>query len=218
MLYVSILIELLRSRPAVAVLLAAFAQAVVWTLVPSLLYTGPPGELPLVLAIGHEFQLGSYLGPPLAFWLPLAVEVGLLLMTSYIGTILLALVVLFTVANKRARGSLKSYDPLITAIVAVLLALPHVIWLSHSPGGLWHVPPGLRTSAAIGGSFGQWIRQLAFIFAAHAGLLVLVGLVGGWPWPRRDPAPVIVRAPIDGFARQFIYFFALVPAFAGTLL
>src|SRR5213080_5329896 len=69
MLYVSIVIELLRSRPALAVLLAAFAQALLWTLVPSLFYVGPPGELPLVLAIGHEFQLGSYLGPPLAFWL-----------------------------------------------------------------------------------------------------------------------------------------------------
>jgi Dolichyl-phosphate-mannose-protein mannosyltransferase len=311
MLYVSIVIELLRSRPALAVLLAAFAQALVWTLVPSLFYAGPPGDVPLVLAIGHEFQLGSYLGPPLAFWLaelafdlagrslfgvyalsqacvvvtywavfslgssivgrqhaalavllmvgiavftvptpdfgpgvlamplwaltllhywravgegkraywlPLAVEVGLLLMTSYVGMILLALLVLFTVANKQSRGSLKSYDPVIAAVVAVLLALPHLIWLSHAPGGLWHVPPGLRTPAAIGGSFGQWMRQLAFIFAAHAGLLVLVGVVGGWPWPRRDPAPVIVRAPVDGFAREFTYFFALVPALAGTLL
>src|SRR5262249_19640060 len=28
-----------------------------------------PGEVPMVLAIGHEFRLGSYMGPPLAFWL-----------------------------------------------------------------------------------------------------------------------------------------------------
>src|SRR5260370_38802423 len=69
MLYVSILVELLRSRPALAVLLAALAQALLWTLVPTLFYAGPPGELPVVLAVGHEFQLGTYLGPPLAFWL-----------------------------------------------------------------------------------------------------------------------------------------------------
>src|SRR5713101_5970539 len=69
MLYVSILVELLRSRPALAVWLAALAQGLLWALVPILFYAGPPGELPLVLAIGHEFQLGSYLGPPLAFWL-----------------------------------------------------------------------------------------------------------------------------------------------------
>ena len=69
MLYVSIFVELLRSRPALAVWLAALAQALLWTLVPTLFYPGPPGDVPNVLAVGHEFQLGTYLGPPLAFWL-----------------------------------------------------------------------------------------------------------------------------------------------------
>ena len=69
MLYVSIFVELLRSRPALAVWIAALAQAALWTLVPALFYSGPPGDLPFVLAIGNELQLGTYLGPPLAFWL-----------------------------------------------------------------------------------------------------------------------------------------------------
>ena len=60
MLYVSILVELLRSRPALMVWLAALAQALLWLLVPVLFYSGPPGDLPIVIAIGHEFQLGSY--------------------------------------------------------------------------------------------------------------------------------------------------------------
>jgi len=311
MLYVSILVELLRSRPAMAVLLAALAQALLWTLVPTLFYAGPPGELPLVLAVGHEFQLGSYLGPPLAFWLaelafdlagrslfgiyalsqacvvvtywavfslgssivgrqqaalaallmvgiaaftvptpdfgpimlamplwtltllhywraigegkraywlPLAVEVGLLLMTSYIGMVLLALLVLFTLSNKQARHSLKSYDPLIAAVVAVLIVVPHLVWLSNSPGGILRIPLGLRTPAAVASSFTGWLRQLGLIFAAHAGLLVLVALIAGWPWPRREPAPIIVRDPVGPFARQFVYFFALTPPVAGTLL
>jgi hypothetical protein len=291
--------------------LAALAQGLLWTLVPTLFYAGPPGDLPIVLAVGHEFQLGSYLGPPLAFWLaelafdlagrnlfgiyalsqacvvvtysavfslgrsivgpqhaalavllmvgiaaftvptpdfspailamplwamtllhywravgeakraywlPLAIEVGLLLMTSYIGMILLALIVLFTLANKQARRSLKSYDPLIAAVVAGLVVVPHLIWLANSPGGLLRIPLGLRTPGAVVGSFVGWLRQIGLIFAAHAGLLVLIGLVAGWPWPRHDPAPVIVRDPIDPFARQFVYFFALTPALAGTLL
>src|SRR5262249_43964915 len=69
MLHVSIFVELLRSRPSLAVWLAAVAQALLWLLIPSLFYAGPPGDLPNVLAVGHEFQLGTYLGPPLAFWL-----------------------------------------------------------------------------------------------------------------------------------------------------
>jgi hypothetical protein len=33
----------------------------------------------------------------------------------------------------------------------------------------------------------------------------------GWPWGQREPAPVIVRKPIEPFVRQFIYFFAILP-------
>src|SRR5438034_8891748 len=69
MLYVSIVVELLRSRPSLAVWLAALMQALLWLLVPSLFYAAPPGDVPMVLAVGHEFQLGTDLGPPLAFWL-----------------------------------------------------------------------------------------------------------------------------------------------------
>jgi 4-amino-4-deoxy-L-arabinose transferase-like glycosyltransferase len=311
MLYVSIIVELLRSRPGLAVWLAALMQAVLWTLVPALLYAGPPGDVPNVLAVGHEFQLGTYQGPPLAFWLAelafdlagrsmvgvyllsqacvvatywavfklgtaivgaqhaalavllmvgiaaftvptpdfgpviltmplwaiillhywravgeglraywlaLAVEVGLLLLTTYVGLILVALLVLFTLANKRARASLKSYDPLIAGVVALVVTFPHLIWLADSGEGIVPVLVRMRTPEAVIGNFFAWARQLGLLLAAHAGLLVLVALVAGWPWPVREPAPVIVRRALDPFARQFVYFFAIVPAFAGTLV
>src|ERR1035437_6058857 len=67
--YVSLIIEFLRGRPAVVFWTLALTQAALWTLMPALFYSAPPGEVPLLLAIGHEFVLGSYLGPPLAFWL-----------------------------------------------------------------------------------------------------------------------------------------------------
>jgi Dolichyl-phosphate-mannose-protein mannosyltransferase len=69
MLYVSIFVELVRGRPALAMWMAAATQALLWTFVPTLFYAAPPGDVPTVLAIGHEFRLGTYLGPPLAFWL-----------------------------------------------------------------------------------------------------------------------------------------------------
>src|SRR5476651_2065243 len=67
--YVSLIIEFLRARPGVVFWTVAMTQAALWTLMPALLYSAPPGEVPLLLAIGHEFVLGSYLGAPLAFWL-----------------------------------------------------------------------------------------------------------------------------------------------------
>jgi uncharacterized membrane protein len=311
MLYVSVFVELLRSRPSLAVWLAALAQALVWLLVPSLFYAGPPGDVPDVLAVGHEFQLGTYLGPPLAFWLaelafdlagrsmigvyllsqacvvvtywavfalarsfvgvphaalaillmvgiaaftvptpdfgpviltmplwaiillhywravgegrrgywlPLAIEIGLLLLTTYVGLILVGLLVLFTLANRSARGTLKSYDPLITALVVAIVIGPHLVWLADWGEGLRPTLLRLRRPEAVAGNFIAWARQIALLFAAHAGLIVLVALVAGWPWPRHDPAPVILRPAIDPFARQFVYFFALAPAFAGTLM
>src|SRR5215813_3040422 len=229
MLYVSIFVELLRSRPSLAVWLAALAQALLWLLVPSLFYDGPPGDVADVLAVGHEFQLGTYLGPPLAFWLAelvfdvagrsmvgvyllsqacvvvaywavfalgrsivgaqhaalavllmvgiaaftvptpdfgpvvltmplwalillhywravgegqraywlaLAVEMGLLLLTTYIGLLLIGLLVLFTLANKRARAALNSYEPLVTALVAGVFSGPHLLWVADAGQGM----------------------------------------------------------------------------------
>ena len=69
MIYVSIIVEALRSRPVLVFWLAALAQTVLWTLVPSLFYPAPPGELPHVLALGHELRLGPAVGPPLGYWL-----------------------------------------------------------------------------------------------------------------------------------------------------
>jgi Dolichyl-phosphate-mannose-protein mannosyltransferase len=65
----SLFVELLRTRPRLLLAAMAAMQIVLWTLVPTLFYAAPPGHLPLVLAIGHEFQFGTEFGPPLAFWL-----------------------------------------------------------------------------------------------------------------------------------------------------
>jgi len=64
-----LIVELIRARPRLVLWLAVLAQAVLWLLVAVLLYRSPPGDLPLLLAIGREYQVGTDLGPPLAFWL-----------------------------------------------------------------------------------------------------------------------------------------------------
>jgi hypothetical protein len=69
MVSMSLFVELLRTRPRMLFWTMALLQAALWTLVPALFYAAPPGQLPLVLAIGHEFQFGTEFGPPLAFWL-----------------------------------------------------------------------------------------------------------------------------------------------------
>ena len=68
MIYVSIIFEFVRTQPRLVFWLTALAQAALWWLVPVLFYAAPPGDLPLLLAAGREFELGVMTGPPLASW------------------------------------------------------------------------------------------------------------------------------------------------------
>src|ERR1700694_4841006 len=69
MRFTSLIIELIRARPRLVVWLVVLFQAALWLIVPMLLYRSPPGDLATVLAYGREYQVGTDLGPPLAFWL-----------------------------------------------------------------------------------------------------------------------------------------------------
>jgi len=309
MLHVSIFIELLRSQPRVTFWVATLAQAAVWWLVPSIFYAAPPGDLPSVLAMGHEFQLGSWQGPPLAFWLAeiafriaglpgvyllaqacvavtywavfalarsivgihhaviavllmigistmtlptpdfgpsilamplaalivlhfwraigenrrtywflLAIEIGLLLLTTYAGLILLVLLIIFTGATERGRAILGTVDPWIAGVVIVVLLFPHLIWLDASTGGV--VMPALyrlRSVEAAEANLFIWLRMISAVLISHAGLAVLVGLAAGWWMHQREPVPTFVRGKISPFARQFVFFLATTPVIIATL-
>jgi hypothetical protein len=69
MRFTSLVVELIRARPRLVVWLVVLLQAALWLVLPVLLYRSPPGELATVLAFGREYQVGTYFGPPLAFWL-----------------------------------------------------------------------------------------------------------------------------------------------------
>jgi Dolichyl-phosphate-mannose-protein mannosyltransferase len=69
MRFTSLIIELIRARPRLVVWLVVLFQATLWLIVSVLLYRSPPGDLATVLAYGREYQVGTDLGPPLAFWL-----------------------------------------------------------------------------------------------------------------------------------------------------
>src|ERR1700688_2057213 len=69
MRFTSLVVELIRARPRLVVWIVVLAQASLWLIVSLLLYRSPPGDLAMVLAYGREYQVGTGLGPPLAFWL-----------------------------------------------------------------------------------------------------------------------------------------------------
>ena len=309
MLQVSIIFELLRSQPRMLFWLMTLTQTALWWLVPSLFYSAPPGDLPILLAVGHEFQVGSFLGPPLAswlaeivfdiagmpgiyllsqacvvvtywavftlgraivgdihatlavmlmvgvavfglptvefgpsvlamaltalmilhfwralgegrrrYWLALAVDTGLLLMTSYAGLILCLVLVGFTVATRRGRAALGTIEPWIAGVIVVMLVFPQLIWLDAT-GEI-----GLPTlSHMLGGVIADadpldFVRVVAHVAALHGGFVLLVVLASGWGLKRLNRVPVFLRPPVDPFAKLFVYYHAAGPLLAASVI
>jgi hypothetical protein len=66
---VSLFIELVRTRPVAVFWAVALVQAALWTVIPTIFYAAPPGELAEFIAVAHETGQGNPFGPPLAYWL-----------------------------------------------------------------------------------------------------------------------------------------------------
>lgn len=307
MIYVSPVIELLRARPGLVFWTAALAQALVWTLVPALFYASPPGDVPLVLAIGREWQLGSWAGPPLAYWLAeiafkaagnsivgvyalaqlcvvvtfwalfalgrsivggkhaaiavllmtgiaifsvptadfgpavlampltalallyywravgedrsrywfaLGIDLGLLLLTTYAGLILVVLIAAFTLASARGRANLRKPYPWVAILLAVLVTSPHLIWL-RAAGISASVSP--VNAPGLSGLIVQWPWLVVGVLLAHAGLIALVA-VSSARFGAQVEVPTIEREPVGRFGKVFVYVFAVAPALGATLV
>jgi hypothetical protein len=308
MRFTSLIIELIRARPRLVVWLVVLFQAALWLLVPLLLYRSPPDDLATVLAYGREYQVGTGLGPPLAFWLadiafraagnhvigvyllaqlcgvatfwtlyllsravvggqqavlavlltmtvvvfsspgvefgplvlarPLwallllhswqligqnrrnawfawSIEAGLLLLTIPAAIGLLILVIGFALATARGRRMLRSFDPLFALLVIVVLALPYLIWLIRADA--LALPPW-PAIAELSGRALHWAGLLGTLLFALSGIVLLAVLNSGWFARKPEDAPIIYRPPVDPLARDFVYFFAIAPALAGSLI
>jgi hypothetical protein len=309
MRFTSLIIELIRARPRLIVWLMVLLQAVAWLVVALLLYRSPPGDLATTLAFGREYQVGTDLGPPLAFWLadlafrvagnhvfgvyllaqlcavaafwilfllarsivggqqaalavlltmtvtafssptlefgptvlarPLwmllllhswqligqgrrnvwfawSIDAGLLLLTTSAAIDLLLLVAGFALATKEGRRALKSFDSLFALLVVAVLALPYLVWLMRAGAvGLPHVPGLIEIFGRRLVHGGALLGRLLLAISAVA---LLVAVNSGWFTRNGEDAPVIFRPPVGLLARNFVYFFAIAPAIAGSLI
>jgi hypothetical protein len=129
MRFTSLVVELIRARPRLVVWIVVLAQAGLWLILPMLLYPSPPGDIATVLAFGREYQVGTWLGPPLAFWLAdIAFRAA---GNTMFGVYLLAqacAVVTFWIYYQLARAIVGGQQ----AVLAVLLSLTVVAF--SSPG------------------------------------------------------------------------------------
>src|SRR3984957_1014173 len=173
MRFTSLIIELIRARPRLVVWIVVLLQAALWLVVALLLYRSPPGELATVLAYGREYQVGTDLGPPLAFWLA---DIAFRAAGNHMfGVYLLAQlcsVVTFLSLYRLARAIVGGQQ----AVLTVLLTLTVVVFAS----------PGLEFGPQVAARplwallllhswqlIGQNRRNVWFAWSIEAGLLLL---------------------------------------------
>src|SRR5262249_7969187 len=112
-------------------------------------------------------------------WLAVGVDLGLLLLVTYAGLILFALIMLFVAATVRGRSAVSRLDAGAGGMIVVLIVFPHLIWLQAS-GTL--APPDAPALANLFGASGPlvgWLRLIGILIAAHGMLVVLIVVAGG---------------------------------------
>ena len=308
MRFTSLVVELIHARPRLVMWIVVLAQAALWLLVALLIYRSPPADLATVLAFGREYQVGTDMGPPLAFWLadiafraagnhvfgvyllaqacavvtfwsffklaravvggqqavlavllsmtvvvfsspalefgplvlarPLwallllhswqligqkrhsawfawSIDCGLLLLTTPAAIGMIGLVAAFALATARGRRTLMTVDPLYALLVIVVLALPYLIWLIRADAIALPPLPAIEQLSARAAHWG-WL--LGGLVLAMSGVILLVILNSRWFAAKAEEAPIIYRPPVDPLAREFVYFFAIVPPLLGSLV
>ena len=93
--------------------------------------------------------------------------------------------------------------------------LPYLIWLIRAD--TLALPPW-PDIADLRGRALHWAALLGGLLLAISGILLLAALNSGWFARNPEDAPIIYRPPVDPLARDFVYFFAIAPALAGSLI
>ena len=149
------------------------------------------------------------------YWFLLALDLGLLLLASYVGLILVVLLLVFTLASARGRAALSNPEPWIAVLPFVIVIFPHLAWLKDAHD---LVLAGLNDSDAAAGTLSPGIWLCIALLLTHLGLGLLVAFASGWPRRLHESAPLIDRNPVEPLARLFVYFFALMPAASAIVI
>lgn len=189
MRFTSLIIELIRARPRLIVWIVLLIQAALWVLLPLLLYSGPPGEVATVLAYGREYQVGTWQGPPLAFWLG---DIAFRLAGNHIVGVYLLAQICFVVTFQALYALSRAIVGPQQAVIAVLLTM--TVTAFSSPGVEFGPLVLARPLWAllllhVWQIIGQGRRAAWFALSIEAGLLLLT----------TTAAPVLLLLPI-GFA------------------
>jgi hypothetical protein len=98
------------------------------------------------------------------------------------------------------------------------MIFPHLIWIDQASDNVISRIERLRDPKSVDANLFAWLRLFGYVALGHAGLATLVILASNLGWIRQSEAVAIERPAIDPFARNFVYFFAIVPPLVVTML
>ena len=150
------------------------------------------------------------------YWLALAADLSLMLLTSFLALPLIAALIVFLLIHPRGRASLMHVGAGAAALILALMLLPTYALIVQHGFNIGATFAHLRGALAVDQNLMAWGRLIALVLVAHAGAGILVVLAGNLARTRRSEAAAVTRAPIDPFARFMIYYFALVPVIVVT--
>lgn len=148
-------------------------------------------------------------------WFALSIEIGLLFLTTHAAIPLVVLLIGFALATRRGRETLLSFDPLFGAIVIAVIGLPYLIWVVRA-GAL--TLPQLPAVDALGARLTAWGMLIGGLVLALTGIVLLLVFNSRFMNNKPEDAPTVFRAPVEPFARDFVFTFAAAPALVLSLL
>ena len=113
----------------------------------------------------------------------------------------------------------RSIDPWLAGLVAVIVLFPHLLWLADADEGMLPNLMRLRTPESVIDNFNAWLRQLG-VHRRRACRARGAGRAGGRMAVDAARAGAGDRARADRrrSRAQFVYFFALAPVLAATVV
>src|SRR5690606_11223042 len=92
------------------------------------------------------------------YWYALAVDLGLLLLTTYMGAALAALLPLYAIVTGRGVVMLRTMHPWIAGIIVVLMLFPHLVWIDRASGVALPTLTQMFTPGAVHENLYAWLR------------------------------------------------------------
>jgi 4-amino-4-deoxy-L-arabinose transferase-like glycosyltransferase len=154
-------------------------------------------QLPFWALAGLAFH-GALRGGRLRDWCLLGIAGGIALWAKYFVVMLALPMAAFLVLDRDARPALRTAGPYLAALIAVAIALPHLVWLVDNDFLPFRYADA--RAAAVHGPIDHLRHPLEFVVGQIFWLLPAAAIALPLAWPRRAPH----KPAVDAFDRRIV--------------